>query len=313
MDNYALLNKYKSARLYLMVSLIFSAINVVLMLFKPGSSFVYSLFVPMMGMIFKDSLVAYGYSEALIVITSVFLPMLLLAIAYTLSKKDWHWLLAATILFGIDTFLMMSFWVVIMAMDGSMMLEMLFEIVIFVNLIFGVIAGKKLNNDFSEVKSTAEKIIEDKKEVYIFDKELYKSNKISKFPVMVIGLLIYVTIVIGATMIAMKLPANSEVVSSLLIVFIIACFVLFCIMLIKILPYTGARNFAYYIDEQGNLCRILWTPAESSQVLKETKIVKETEKEYFITYNNEAGKTKKLTIPKCYQGLDEVMQAKFKN
>lgn len=144
--------RYASARNNLIIMIIFTVVNIVTMFFGSESMMLFSATIPYFA-------VGMGYwkadSEFLIAVISIALYLL----CWFMSKKNYIWLIVATVLFSIDTAAMIYLY----ASTGEFESD-IFDIVIhaFVlyYLIVGIVVGKKLKEIKANSVSLGEGITE---------------------------------------------------------------------------------------------------------------------------------------------------------
>lgn len=155
---------YKGARSNLLMMLLFTAVNIVLCLFKSSSYFVFSAQIPYT-MVY-DSMWTYGMMPAeaywdtygldkadlIFPPQSMFYVMVAIAVVivalyllcYIFSGKKVGWMTFALVLFVLDCVGMGLLYAFYYVFDASMILDLLFHVLVLYYLILGVIAGHKL-------------------------------------------------------------------------------------------------------------------------------------------------------------------------
>ncbi len=150
-------NKYASACGNIMLVVVFTLINVVLLLINANTYFLFSAYVPYaiatIGVLLCGMAPAEAYTGDLAMAeflpTSFFVVCLVVAaviialyfICWLLARKQkYGWLTVALVLFGIDTLLML----VLAEFDTSMIMDYVFHGWVVVSLIGGISAAAKL-------------------------------------------------------------------------------------------------------------------------------------------------------------------------
>lgn len=164
--------KYNSSRLNLLLVVLFTVINVALLLTAQGTYFLFSASIPyylvMMGMFLCGKLPAEFYDPAYeytFMDSSIYVMMTVIAVLIVLlyvvcfllsGKQRTGWLIVATVLFAIDTVGML----LIYGINLQMLMDLLFHAWVMYYLIVGVIAGRKLKKLPTEnaepIEATAE-------------------------------------------------------------------------------------------------------------------------------------------------------------
>lgn len=150
-------NKYNSARSNLMLVVLFTVINIILLVTQSNSYFLFSAFIPYIivgeGMLFCGMYPAEFYADELagmeFMDKSLFTVMLVIAavivaiylLCWIFSKKNKvGWLVAALVLFVVDTVGML----VLSGFSSDSIIDVVFHIWVIWSLISGVIAYNKL-------------------------------------------------------------------------------------------------------------------------------------------------------------------------
>ena len=76
---------------------------------------------------------------------------------------------------------------------------------------------------------------------------------------------------------------------------------------IKISPFVGAANSAYMVKD-GSVYRISSTNRAMQMKLDNLKMFEETGDAYLCTYDDYKGKQRKITIPKAYPGIENILK-----
>ncbi len=137
--------KIAGGRSMLLMVLVFTLVNLALLLLDTGTYFLFSIWIPynMTGIaMVMDDFTIGTFTVAALVISAVIL--LVYFIAWLLSKKHTGWLTAALILFSLDTVAMIVLSLVLFEEPFSEIVDLVFHIWALVILIQGVrYAGKR--------------------------------------------------------------------------------------------------------------------------------------------------------------------------
>lgn len=137
-------NQIKTARNNLLVVVLFTVLNMVLLLIGSNRYFLFSATIPYY-------LTYFGYmfdyftvgTYALTGLVMAVIPLLGLALCWFMSKKDNRWLTAAAVIFGIDAAAMVAMLLWAGDLSGSF-LDILFHGWVLVTLIAGIKAADRL-------------------------------------------------------------------------------------------------------------------------------------------------------------------------
>lgn len=163
--------KYKNSRNNLLLVVIFTAVNILLLVLKSNTYFLFSAFIPYifvhLGMLLCGMSPAeyYGDTTGIEFLSPVVFAVLLVAallilalylLCWIFSKKPkLGWMITALVLFSVDTIGMFLF----MDMQASAILDIAFHIWVLVSLCLGIRACVKLKKipvDVIEVEATQE-------------------------------------------------------------------------------------------------------------------------------------------------------------
>lgn len=133
-------NTYNTARTNLLVLVVFTAINIVLLLVESDTMFLFSATVPyialLMGML-------TGITTAMVVGGCIAaISILLYLLCWIMSKKSPAWLVVALVFFVIDTVALA--WLYISAGEISGIVDIVFHLWVLYYLVIGIINGNKL-------------------------------------------------------------------------------------------------------------------------------------------------------------------------
>ena len=308
MDNqYYDLNKYKAGRSALLLVGIFTAVNCVLQYLDAEYSLLYAAALPQLGLALRGDLEVFGINANITFIVLTVIPILLYFICWYLSKKDVRWLLIGTVLFIVDAIALLFVWY-LSGFSVSFLLNIVFEALILFQLITSVIAGRKLNGNIEEVEAQVEEmtgVVDENTQLYPYSKQLAKENKIGKTGAFVGVLLGYFGLTIGGMV---PLLLSDETWAAILFILIMIGAIVFLIVgMIKLSPYVGAANSAYMVKD-GCVYRISATNQAMQMKLENLQVFEETRDAYLCTYDDHKGKQRKITIPKAYPGIENILK-----
>ncbi len=142
-----LMKNIASSRINLLMVIVFTVVNIILLLTEADTYFLFSASVPyyltLFGLIFDMgegfALVIGTYTITALVISAVILAMYL--VCWLLSKKNKVWFIVATVLFAVDTLAL-----VVLSLDelSASIIDLVFHGWVMVSLIQAVISSKKL-------------------------------------------------------------------------------------------------------------------------------------------------------------------------
>lgn len=158
---------YNSVLYDLLIVAAFTVVNIVLMLINADSYFLFSAYVPYalvtIGMFNTGSFPAEYYDDTWeyefldksflieMVIAAAVVLALYLVCWYFARKKKLGGLIAATVLFTVDTILMLT----LNGISADMLLDIVLHIVIEVTLIYGIVCFKKMKKEKAEAEEAA--------------------------------------------------------------------------------------------------------------------------------------------------------------
>lgn len=135
---------YAAARSNLLLVVVFSAINVVMRLVGSGTYFLFSASMPMACL----DIAALTEISALTVPAAV-IALLIIALyllCWTFSKKHYGWMVAALVLFSLDTLLMFFIYYI-----EAVIVDLLIHVWVLYCLITGTVAIKKMKQQPAEI------------------------------------------------------------------------------------------------------------------------------------------------------------------
>ncbi len=310
MDKYVSINSYKGGRSTLLAVVILTAVNVFLACIDAHYSLLFSAILPQIAVGFAQNF--SGFEQFLIIFIFAMIPVLLLGICYLLSKKDWKWMLVASILMSIDALALVAYSIFIY-FDGYSVSSFFFEGIILFVLIRSTKSGKRLNNDFEEPKQeevvneavdkqTQAEETDEHIKVYMFDKALAKQNKTDKTWWYVLSILVFLVVEIGLCLIAV-FASSLGILSGILA---IVAMVGYIYIVVKMAPFVSCNSYSYF-KKDDCVCRVSSQTLVTSQVFANLLVEKETSNAYYCSYISQNGKTRKLVIPKCYPNIEEIL------
>jgi len=132
--------KYSSARSNLLLMIGFTFINIVLLVLDSGTMLLFSATVPyisvLLGMLSESSILLAASVCLTVAIMAAYL------LCWLMSKKHYGWMIAALVLFSLDTLVMAGMY--LFMQDFSGILDVLIHAWVLYYLIVGVINGHKL-------------------------------------------------------------------------------------------------------------------------------------------------------------------------
>ena len=150
--------RYRTARANLGLMLALTVVNIVLLLTGSDSMLLFSATVPYFTSILAYTAVQYGLSANMtlfvICVAVTVMSVLLYALCWALSKKHVGWMIAALVLFSIDTAFMGYLYVA--GQDTSGILDAVIHAWVIYYLVLGVISGKALKTMPSELSALFE-------------------------------------------------------------------------------------------------------------------------------------------------------------
>ncbi len=169
-----LMSRYYSARNALMAIIVITIFNIIIALFGGGTYYIFTAFVPyyavLTGMLYcgklpdewyegsKSEYLFYDSSYLVIMIAFALAILAIFFICWLLSKKQKSgWLIAALVLFGIDTIGMLYFY----GLYIDVLIDLACHVWIIVAMILGVVAAGKLKKMPPEEQEEDEKEGED--------------------------------------------------------------------------------------------------------------------------------------------------------
>ncbi len=315
MEKMNLLNSYKSARSSLLSAIIFSVLNCFMLYFNMDYYFLYSMITPRLAIAFSKY-VFRGFSSLMIIVMFAIVPLVLYIISYLLSEKDWKWLRVGTILFASDIVVFIGFFL-IYGFEPSYIIDIVFEAVIMFILVKGVLAGKELNNDFEVEEIVFEKPVEEGElvegevvesdqsnavRVYKYDRELAKNNKTNK-TLLVVGSFVATMGLLTVLMVVLNKTLNTH--PMLMVVIIYGILIVYIVWVVKLSPFLYAKNYTFF-KKDGVVYRTL-TTSGYIQGFEDVFVEGVSEDRYVCSYKHKTGKRKELIIPKCYRGIEDIL------
>ena len=134
--------KYTSARLNLLLMIIMTAVNLLMLCLKNGTMLLFSATVPYYLTVF-----GMGTEVTMMFVITLCIAIVILLcylLCYILSKKHYGWMIAALVMFTLDTFAMLGLY--ILAKDVSGIMDAAMHAWVIYYLVTGVISGMKLKS-----------------------------------------------------------------------------------------------------------------------------------------------------------------------
>lgn len=146
--------KYKSARMNLLLAIILTVVNVVLLIAGSDMMLLFSISVP-----FYAVVMGYFMEGSAMLVTGCVIAAIMLAaylLCWIFSKKHTGWLVAALVLFVIDTIVMGLMYLLAGEMSGIM--DVVIHALVLYYLIIGIVSANKLKKMPPEKVPTMEEI-----------------------------------------------------------------------------------------------------------------------------------------------------------
>lgn len=143
-------NAYDIARSNLLVAIVFTIINIVLVVLETDTMFLFSALIP-----YYFALIAY-YSEIYFYYIIPIIIILLYLGCWYFSKKHVSGLIVSFVLFVLDTIFML--WLYDFQFDASMIIDVIFHVWILAYLIGGILYAKNRKNTSELEVEVLEKI-----------------------------------------------------------------------------------------------------------------------------------------------------------
>lgn len=160
--------KYTSARLNLLLMIIMTAVNLLMLCLKNGTMLLFSATVPYYLTVF-----GMGTEVTMMFVITLCIAIVILLcylLCWILSKKHYGWMIAALVMFTLDTFAMLGLY--ILAKDVSGIMDAAMHAWVIYYLVTGVISGMKLKKMASSepeapvvFEGSAEEIVEDSENI----------------------------------------------------------------------------------------------------------------------------------------------------
>lgn len=304
-------NRYKAARVTLLGIIFFIIIDSFILSISPEAKLLFTVVTPQLAIAYARFYFS-GFQATLIVLLFVVCPLLLNIICYILSKYERGWLNFSAFLAIVDFIVLIGF-VIFYGFRIAMCIDIFVEICVLYYLIRGCFTGKRLNGDLI-MDVVSDDPIDNPElniKVYKYSESMAKKNKTKKGGLIVVGFLgLVIAIVIDAFLagvISTFTNLSFELVTVIFMLILVLSVVGFCFFVGSIRPYTTAKNTQYFMlnDE---VCRCFYEDIKTAERLKNFVVKKKTASEYICQFELANGKTKKLVIPNCYPGIDEILK-----
>lgn len=146
--------KYKNARTYLLIIILFTVLNVVLLITGSDTMMLFSISVPYYAVV-----MGYFMGEQTMLVTGCVIAAVMLVVyllCWIFSKKRTGWLVAALVLFIVDTLVMGGMY--LLASEASGIMDVLIHALVLYYLIVGIHSAAKLKKMPPEKVPTMEEI-----------------------------------------------------------------------------------------------------------------------------------------------------------
>ena len=147
--------QFLSSRLTVLLICVFTAINIILALTGSDSYFLFSA-IPYYAVILSYIGVAAGELPMGVLIVAIAFAVVVIAaylLCFIFGKKHFGWLIAALILFSLDTIYFI--YIIISAFDASMIIDIVFHLYVIYSLVMSVVNFFKLKNTAEEETAPA--------------------------------------------------------------------------------------------------------------------------------------------------------------
>ncbi len=131
-----IVSQYKTARANLLLAIIFTLVNIVLFFAQTGNYFLFSATIPYALVI--NSLVLGG-----VAVVAALLILVVYLLCYLFSKKSYGWMIAALVLFSLDTLALLYF-----AFSGDSFADYILDIVFHAYVLFFLILGVRYGRKY---------------------------------------------------------------------------------------------------------------------------------------------------------------------
>ena len=140
--------RYNSARVNLLLMIILTAVNIILSFLKVDYYLLFSATIPYLSVVFAS---VSGYTEFLVVAVCIAAIILIVyLLCWIFSKKQYGWMIAALVLFALDTVAMAGFFIFTGEFSG--ILDAIIHVVVLYYLIMGTVSGVKLSKLPEEIE-----------------------------------------------------------------------------------------------------------------------------------------------------------------
>lgn len=148
--------QFLSSRLTVLLICVFTAINIILALTGSDSYFLFSASIPYYAVILSYIGVAAGELPMGVLIVAIAFAVVVIAaylLCFIFGKKHFGWLIAALILFSLDTIYFI--YIIISAFDASMIIDIVFHLYVIYSLVMSVVNFFRLKNTAEEETAPA--------------------------------------------------------------------------------------------------------------------------------------------------------------
>ena len=145
--------KYKYARENLLIMIALTVVNVILLFVKSDMMLLFSATVPYISAILGIGFVKSGILTISVLFFGIaFVSLAFYFLCWIFSKKHYGWMIAALVMFSIDTVVLVISY--LLAEDFSGIVDFIIHAIVLFYLITGVINGRKLKNLSPEYSDT---------------------------------------------------------------------------------------------------------------------------------------------------------------
>ena len=148
--------KYGSARANLLLMIILTVVNIGLLFFGSDTMFLFCATVPYLAVMFGQ--LSYVITGFVVCICIAAIIILVYFLCWIFSKKSYGWMIAALVLFSVDTVVMAGFYILLGELSG--IIDAVIHALVLYYLIMGTVNGVKLSK-LSEEDEEDEAITEE--------------------------------------------------------------------------------------------------------------------------------------------------------
>ena len=309
MDKKKLKQNYLTGRTTVLIIGIFAIVNCSLYLAKISAGVVLMPAIPPLSLIYSLEKASEGFVQYIVIALGTVGMVMLYGFLYLKAKKNWKYLLAATIVTVIDAGVLIAY-VIANQSYSTNTVDILFEGLFLYQLVKATMAGRKLGDDviISAEETKPEYNVKNGTKVYEYDKVMAKENKCAMPWALAISFLGFsLVIILDVLLYTVLFQKSEEMALAVFIVIALICFVGYFFVLRAIQPYSIAPVIIYYLENNLLHRANLNIPGEVTEFHK-LAVENENARRYKCSYLNEKGKKKKVVIPKSYPGIIEIIR-----